>query len=94
MIARRFRAVLERLSLLGASLLVCFGALELGLRIYYGNPPAFYDPQVRHVRTSYGYKPEPRQRGTYTMNQPVVTNAEGFVTTTTGSSPVPPVCCA
>lgn len=74
----RLAAQLQNVALLAGSLLFCFLAFELGLRIYYGNPLVFRDPQVRHIHAPYGYKPEPRQRGTFTTDKPVVTNAYGF----------------
>ena len=65
-------------SLVLASLGICFAGLEVALRLFYGNPPPYYYPQVRHVRTTYGYKPEPNQTDTYTTNQPTSTNSRGF----------------
>lgn len=69
---------LGNLLLVLGSVLVCFLALEIGLRVIYGNQPVFLYPQVRHVPMSYGYKPEPGQKGTFTLNQPVATNRFGF----------------
>lgn len=74
----RLKAQLQNVALLVGALLFCFVAFELGLRVYYGNPPVYRYPQVRHIQTPYGYKPEPKQRDTYSTDQPVVTNVFGF----------------
>ena len=60
------------------SLAVIFVILEVALRLFYGNQPIFIDPQVMHVRTNYGYKCKPNQKGTYTLDKPVYTNSFGF----------------
>lgn len=78
MIRARLRAWGPNLVLLIGSVLMCFAMVEIGLRVYYGNPAVFRDPQVRHVPTSYGYKPEPLQRDTFTTDKPSLTNAQGF----------------
>lgn len=70
-------------------MLVAFGAIEIGIRVYYGNPPIFYFPQVRHIPTAYGYKPEPNQRDTFTTDQPIVTNSAGFRDTEEWAIPKP-----
>jgi len=61
-----------------ASIVLCFGVLEIGVRVWYGNPPPFLYPQARHMPTDYGYKLEPNQKDTYTMDRPVRTNSFGF----------------
>lgn len=65
------------LILVGSFLLV-FLVLEIGLRAYYGNQPVFFDPQVSHIPTAYGYKPTPNQTKSYTLDKLVVTNSYGF----------------
>ena len=74
----RLRSHLVKLLLLSASLLVSFLAVEAAVRILYGNPQRFLSPQVRHILTPYGYKLEPGQRGSYTLDKPVRTNSVGF----------------
>lgn len=61
-----------------AGVAVCLALLEIGLRVAYGHPPAFLDPQVRHQSEPYGYKPVPNQRGVFTLDKPVTTNSFGF----------------
>jgi lysophospholipase L1-like esterase len=73
-----FRNFLINCSLLLSIVFLCFVIMEIGLRLIYGNPHVFYSPQVRHIVTDYGYKPEPNQVGTYTLNKPVRTNSAGF----------------
>ena len=72
------RGCLTNVTLLFGSFGICFVFLEVALRVVYGNPPPYYYPQVRHVRTAYGYKPEPNQTNTYTLNQLTLTNSRGF----------------
>ena len=62
---------------IGGSLII-FLVGEIGLRIYYGNPHTFKYPQVKHIQTSYGYKPKPNQEGSYTLNKLVSINSSGF----------------
>jgi len=71
------RASAKNIVLVIASFFAVFLILEISLRVYYGNQPVFYFPQVSHIHTSYGYKSTPNQRS-YTLNQPVVTNSYGF----------------
>ena len=68
----------KNLLLLFASTALCFLALEVGLRVVYGNPSPFLFPQVQHVQMPYGYKLVANQRGSYTLDKPVRTNAYGF----------------
>ena len=48
------------------------------MRLVYGHPPPILDPQVVHRAEPYGYKPVPNQKGVYTVDKPVMTNAFGF----------------
>lgn len=72
------RVGLAKVLVLLVSASVCFVALEVGLRGVFGPPPPFLEPQVRHQREPYGYKAVPRQRGVYTVDKAVTTNAFGF----------------
>jgi len=74
----RFRKLIQNLVLLGITGLLCFLVLEIGVRLIYGDPPNFLDPQVRHISTPYGYKLEPGQTGTFTLDKPVWSNGQGF----------------
>ncbi|OGX45636.1 MAG: hypothetical protein A3G38_04090 [Omnitrophica WOR_2 bacterium RIFCSPLOWO2_12_FULL_51_8] len=74
----RFRNLCINVGVLFSSLLICFLLIEIGLRIIYGNPHIFRSPQVRHIPTPYGYKPEPNQHGSYTLNKLVTVNSSGF----------------
>ena len=56
-----FRKLLINFSLLLSVVFFCLVIMEIGLRLIYGNPHVFYSPQVRHIVTDYGYKPEPNQ---------------------------------
>lgn len=73
-----FPTRLLNLLLVCGSVLLCFLAFEIGLRVIYGNQTVFRYPQVRHVVTAYGYKPEPGQKDTFTLDRPVSTNRFGF----------------
>jgi lysophospholipase L1-like esterase len=70
--------VVARVLLVVSSFLVCAACAEVGLRLFYGNNPRFVYPQVQHELTYYGYKPRPNQRGVYTTDKVVRTNAFGF----------------
>jgi hypothetical protein len=72
------RVWLVNLFVLGITVAICAVVLEIGLRAAFGAPPPFLEPQVRHQRAPYGYKPVPGQRGVYTLDKPVTTNAFGF----------------
>ena len=74
----RFRKLIHNLVLMGFTGLLCFLMLEIGLRVVYGDPPNFLDPQVKHISMPYGYKLEPGQSGTFTLDKPVRSNSQGF----------------
>jgi hypothetical protein len=77
MVALR-RAIPGNLLLTLVSTMLGFAVLEIGLRVAYGHPPRFLEPQVKHRPEPYGYKPRPNQEAVYTLDKPVRTNAFGF----------------
>jgi hypothetical protein len=52
-------------------------AMEVGIRLVFGDPQPFLLPQVRHMLTHWGYKTVPLQ-DSFTGAQRVVTNAAGY----------------
>ena len=60
------------------SLIITFVIGEICIRIIYGNPLIFVDPQVTFCSTEYGFKFKPNQHGTYTYDKPANTNSFGF----------------
>ena len=77
MVALR-RARLGNLILALVSTMLGFAVLETGLRVAYGHPPRFLEPQVKHRPEPYGYKALPHQQAVFTLDKPVRTNAYGF----------------
>jgi len=74
----KLKEISKNCLLVVGSVFFVFLILEVTVRIIYGNQPIFTHPQVRHILTDYGYKLEPNQSGTYTLDQPVRTNSYGF----------------
>jgi len=74
----RESGVVANTALVIGALFFSFLCFEIGIRIFYGNPHVFHSPQVRHIPTHYGYKPEPNQQSSYTLDKPVATNSSGF----------------
>ena len=62
-----------------SSVLLACALLEIALRVVYGHPPHWRYPQASHVLTEHGYhKLAPNQTHSFTLDQPVGTNAAGF----------------
>jgi hypothetical protein len=74
----KINSLLVNLSLMLGSFLFCFILIEIGLRMTYGNPHVFRNPQVKHIHTNFGYKLEPNQKNAFTLDKAVITNSTGF----------------
>lgn len=61
-----------------ASLLLAFGVLELGIRVWYGNNLVFIYPQAEFMQVDYGYKFKPNQHEVHTLDKNVDINSFGF----------------
>ncbi|MDH5542739.1 MAG: SGNH/GDSL hydrolase family protein [Nitrospinota bacterium] len=68
----------KNLILLFVTIIITLVMFEGLIRIVYGNVKIWQFPQMRHISTSYGYKLEPNQTGTYTTDFPITTNSWGF----------------
>jgi hypothetical protein len=73
------RRLLPNIVLFLVTSFICLLILEIGMRVVWGNPSPFLYPQVKHQAVRpYGYKLVANQSGTYTLDKPVRSNAQGF----------------
>ncbi len=70
--------MLRNLTLLGVSLAMTLGLLELVLRVFFAVPPTWVEPQTRHLESPLAGWVLPPSSDSYTIDAPVHVNALGL----------------
>ena len=74
----KYTDVMKNFGLTCLTLIFLAFALEIGIRVFFGNNPVWKDPQVAHEITPYGFRPIPNQNKVFTIDKEVSTNSFGF----------------